>query len=174
MSDGIQVIDVLVVVDEDTISSKYKPGTQDNPTVISNELVYMVVRSDKASGGQAGAELTIAAQTEDIIRWRETTLSLNGENSAILYKFVPAKAQDDKPGHDLIRKPRPILAELKTPLPNEEDPTKPTTQTVQDYFWQSTVLRAGNLTYHFWFMLVHRDGTIKGHYRWDPHIVITD
>jgi hypothetical protein len=167
--EGIEVIDILVVVDAETIMAKYDPGSVDAPTSVSGGLIYMVVNASDAVSGQAGAELKIKAQTEDIIRWRETTLSLNGENAAILYKFVPSD-----PKQKLIREPRPDLVELKTPLPNEDAPTKPDTQTIKDYFWQTTVERAGDLTYHFYFMIVHRDGTIKGYYKWDPYIHITE
>ena len=58
--------------------------------------------------------------------------------------------------------------------PDPADPVHPKAQTISDYFWESTVLAAGSVTYAFNFMIVGRDGAVKGYYFWDPFITIGD
>lgn len=161
------IIDMLLVIDAETILSVYPPGTADNPTSIDQPLIFMMVRTDAVVFGQASKELKIKAQTEDVLRWRQSTASSNSIYSGLLYKFLCLK------GDKLISPPNPILVTVQTPLPNPANPTVPGIQTIQNYFWQSTVLAAGSLTYAFYFMIVDRHNNVKGYYYWDPFITIT-
>ena len=164
-----EIIDVAIVVDAETIISQYGGNTTpQTPTQITAGLIYMITKQADVVSGNAGNELTVAAKTLDIIRWRETTLSLNADYDAILYKFVPSS------GGNLISTPAPLEVDVNTPLPNPADPLHPGTQTIKNYFWQSTVLSAGSVEYHFMFMIIDRDGTVQGYYWWDPYITITD
>ena len=90
------------------------------------------------------------------------------DNVVSRQRIVPAS------GGNLISTPEPLEVEVKTPLPNPADPTKPTSQTIQSYFWNTTVLSPGDVTYHFNFMILDRDGNVQGYYWWDPFIHITD
>lgn len=165
-----QIIDVLIVVDAETIIDKNGKNTDPaNPVQITTPgLIFMVTKQANAVTGEAGTELNLSAQSMDVIRWREATLSLNSEVDAILYKFVAVS------GGDLISTPQPLLATVNTPLPNPADPTKPESQTVKTFFWNCNVLSKGKVTYHFQFILVDRNGEIQGYYWWDPFITITD
>jgi nematocidal protein AidA len=163
-----QIIDVLVVVDAETIIESYGKNTDpSNPTQVTAGLIYMITKQADVVSGNAGNELNFKARTLDVIRWRETTLSLSAAYDAILYGFVAAA------GGDLISPPLPLLADVRTPLPNPADPTHPGAQTIKSYFWTSTVLAAGSVTYHFNFMIVDRDGVVQGYYWWDPFIQVT-
>ena len=170
MSTTDEIIDVLVAVDTDTIISKYGTNTDStNPVQITDpSLIFMITKQADAVSGNAGSELKIGAKTLDTIRWRETSLSLNAVYSTLLYKFVSSS------GEDLISPPTPLLAEVQDPLPDPSNPTSPKTQTIESYFWNSTVLKAGNVTYHFNFMILDRTGAVQGYYWWDPYIQITD
>lgn len=170
MSTEQEIIDVLIAVDTETIISKFGTNTDpDKPVqVTDSSLIFMITKSDDAVTGNAGSELKIGAKTLDTIRWRETSLSLNAIYSALLYKFVPTA------GGDLISPPIPLLAQVQTPLPDPSNPTIPKTQTIESYFWDSTVLSPGNVTYHFNFMIIDRSGNVQGYYWWDPFIQITD
>lgn len=170
MSTTEEIIDVLVAVDADTIISKYGTNTDaNNPVQITDSsLIFMITKQADAVSGNAGNELKIGAKTLDTIRWRETSLSLNAAYSALLYKFVASS------GGDLISPPIPLLVEVKTPLPDPSNPTTPKTQTIESYFWNSTVLKAGSVTYHFNFMILDRTGAVQGYCWWDPFIRITD
>lgn len=165
-----EIIDVLIAVDTETIISKYGTNSDpDKPVQITDpSLIFMITKSADAVSGNAGNELKIGAKTLDTIRWRETSLSLNAVYSAILYKFVATS------GEDLISTPIPLLAKDETPLPDPKNPTVPKTQTIETYFWNSTVLNPGDVTYHFNFLIIDRSGNIQGYYWWDPFIQITD
>lgn len=170
MATNQEIIDVLIAVDTETIISKFGTNSDaNNPVQITDSsLIFMITKSADALSGNAGSELTIAAETLDTIRWRETSLSLNATYSALLYKFVATK------GGDLISQPVPLLAEVQTPLPDPSNPTQPKSQTIESYFWSSTVLQPGSVTYHFNFMIVDRAGNVQGYYWWDPFIKISD
>lgn len=168
MSD--QTINVLVSFDAETILQKY-PNSNDseNPTSVGSGLIYMLVRQENALSGNAGDALRISADVDDTIRWRETTFSMDTKYSAILYKFVAAG------GADLIDTPRPLTSQVTVPLPDKNDPLHPRTQKIQSYFWNTTVLATGDVTYHFYFMIVQHHGdqvTPLGYYQWDPWIHI--
>ena len=165
-----EIIDVLIAIDAETIIAQFGKNTDpNNPVAVTNaNLIFMIAKQADEVTGSAGNELKIAARTLDTIRWRETTLSLNADYDAILYAF------DATSGGDLISPPVPLLAQVKTPLPNPRDPTHPTSQTIESYFWNCTVLNAGDVTYHFRFMIVDRDNSVQGFYWWDPFIHITD
>lgn len=171
MSATEKIIDVMIAIDTESVIEQYGNNTDpDNPVQIdtTKNYIYMIVRSDEAVSGNAGAELTIAAKTLDVIRWRETSLTLNSAYSTILYKFESTNASG------LITSPQPIIAEVQTPLPVADDPLHPSTQTIQDYFWNCTVEKAGSVTYHFKFMIVDRDNNVLGYFWWDPFIQISD
>lgn len=165
------IIDVLIVIDAETILEKFPDQGLDplNPVQVTDaDLIFMTTKEDNKIKGSEGNELTVKARTLDVIRWRETTLSLNAAFSSILYQFVFSE------GKELISKPEPLLITVDSPLPNDEDPTKPTTQNIQNYFWNSTVKHGGHATYHFNFMILDRDGKILGYYFWDPFIQISE
>ncbi|MBI9050756.1 MAG: inclusion body family protein [Anaerolineaceae bacterium] len=170
MSDNEEIIDVLVAVDADTIVSKYGTNTDPNsPVQITDPtLIFMITKQADAVNGNAGNELTIGAKTLDTIRWRETTLSLNAAYFALLYKFEAGA------GGNLISPPIPLEADVETPLPDPANPTVPKKQTIKSFFWNSTVLEPGSVTYHFNFMILDRNGDVQGYYWWDPFIKITD
>ena len=74
-TDGI--IDVLIAIDADTILKTYGPNSDaTNPVQVSNAgLIFMLTKQANALSGEAGTELNLSAQTMDVIRWRETTMS---------------------------------------------------------------------------------------------------
>lgn len=162
------IIDILIVIDAEGLVGAYPPGTPTQPTMVDKPLIYMMVRQENADFGNGSDELKVVAQTEDVIRWRETSLSLNGDYSAVLYDFFALR------GDDLISKPEPLIATVKVPLPNPAAPLSPGYQTTSNYFWTSTVLSPGETTYAFRFAVMDRQGAIQGYFAWDPFIKISD
>lgn len=164
-----KIIDVMIVIDADTIVSDLGTNTDpNNPVQVTTaDRIFMITKQDEAVSGQAGTELNVKANTMDVIRWRATSLTLNAAYDVILYKYVATG------GGNLISPPTPLEADVTTPLPNPADPTKPTTQTIKNYFWQTTVEAAGSVTYHFQFIILDREGNIQGYYWWDPYITIS-
>ncbi|MGC7100221.1 inclusion body family protein [Amycolatopsis lurida] len=165
-----EFINVLIVIDAETIIANFgKNNDSNNPKFIpdSSSLIYMTTRQNQI-GSTPGSELTINASPTDIIRWRETTLSLNSEYTSILYKFHASS------GQDLIDTPVAKSATLTEPLPNSKDPLNPTTQKINSYYWECEVAKTGSVTYNFSFMILNRSGQKQGYYYWDPYINIQD
>lgn len=157
-------IDIQITFDAETILQQYGTNTDpNNPVAVSASYIFMVVAAPDAVSGNGGGELNVKAETDDTIRWRETTPGI--DYAAILYAF-PTQT-------NLISTPQPLLSTVTVPLPNPNNPTQPNKQTIQDYFWNCVVLSPGTVTYHFNFMIVDRSGNTKGYYWWDPFITIT-
>ena len=165
---GPSVIDVLIAVDAETIVASYEPGTPEAPSSIDRPLLYMIVRQGNAVFGDGSKELKIAAEVLDEIRWRATTLSLGAGRDVLLYQFVALH------GGQLLSTPTPVLVHLTEPLPNPADPLHPSAQAAGNYFWNTTVLGTGSVTYTFQFAVADREGNMTGYYSWDPFITITD
>lgn len=167
-NDNQNIVDILMVIDAETLIQQYPKGTADNPTVVPAPLIYLIADSSFVDFGQASKELKIAIKSLDEIRWRSTTTSMNSDYFSLLYKF------ELKDGDPIISTPTPLLAEVQTPLPNMENPLQPKTQTIENYFWTSTALSQGEMTYTFYFMVLDRNNNPLGYYFWDPFIKISD
>ncbi len=117
-----RVTDVLVSFDTETILQKYPNPSKnpDAPTLIDFHHVYMITNQDNVVSGQAGGELDLRAQVGDLIRWRETSLSLGFEKSVIFYRFI------GNVGNELISTPTPRKAEASFAQPNTSNPSVPT------------------------------------------------
>jgi len=161
-------VDVLVAVDAATMVASYPPGTPTAPTSIDKPLLFMIVRQANAVFGNAGKELKMTVAVGDTIRWRATSLSMNANEDVLLYKFFALR------GETLLSPPQPLLATVSTPLPNPVDPLHPGSQSVKSYFWNTTVLQAGSVTYAFHLAVSDRHGAMLGYYYWDPFITITN
>jgi hypothetical protein len=160
------IINILIAVDCETLAQQSLSTDSDHPTSIAENLVYAIVRQSNALSGQGGANLDVSARTGDIIRWRETSLSLNTEYQPIAYRFHVSQ------GAELLKDLGPETVEVTTPLPNPEDLLHPGTQTIKSYFWEAEVRNSGRATYQFSFMIVDRDSNVKGYCTWDPYITI--
>lgn len=161
------IIDILMVIDAETLLATVPPGTVAVPAPVGAELIWLLVRSGNAVFGQGTKELKINAKTMDTLRWRCTTTSLNAAYTGMLYKYFALR------GDDLLSTPVPLTAQVTTPLPNPADPLHPARQTINSSFWSATVLAEGEVTYAFCFMIMDRDGKFLGAYKWDPFISIT-
>lgn len=172
----MSTIDVLVAIDTTTIMSTYPNPSQDpnNPTFIDFKYIYMITNSANVISGQAGGELDLKAQTGDLIRFREYSLSGGFDTTPRFYKFL---ITDSKPAaEELISTPGYRKAVGSTAVPNPTDLAHPKCQTAENYYWSTEALMPGRVTYHFYFSLNIRnsDGTCKtvGYYQWDPFISI--
>ncbi|NTX12037.1 hypothetical protein HUA76_14655 [Myxococcus sp. CA056] len=169
-------IDVLTVVDVDKVIGKYGPNASlDNPGVAIADCVYMLVRRDSAVGAEAIPELTVAAKTNDNLRWRLASLTLNTRYSALLYKMnVSGNAQ-------CITQPQPLVSHIKVPVPEVSGGQSSgfNVQPYVDFFFQSTAmlptatLPGGRVTYQLYLQVTDNQGNKVGTYSWDPYITIT-
>lgn len=162
-----QIIDILMAIDAETLLATIPPGTVAAPAPVGEKLIWLMVRQGNAVFGQGTKELKITARTMDTIRWRCTSMSLDAAYSGMLYQFFTIK------GDDLLSPAEPLNAEVSVPLPNTSDPTQPSRQSITSSFWSSTILKPGEVTYAFQFMVLDRAGKVLGAYKWDPFIQIT-
>jgi len=160
-------IDILIAIDAATIVAKTTTPSMDpnNPIQADPNSIFMVTSAADVVSGNGGDELNVKAETGDTIRWREMSLSLDVDDRVMLYAF-----QDS--GGGLIQAPQAIVITITDSVPGNP-PLPPSTQTIQDFFWQTTVLKPGTDTYHFSFVITSRTGTVLGYYMWDPFITIS-
>lgn len=163
-----KIVDILMVLDAETLVQSYPGGTADSPNVVPAPLIYLITDSAYVDFGQASKELKISINSLDEIRWRSTTTSLNCDYFSLLYQFKLVQ------GDNIISPPVSVLTKVATPLPDPSKPTQPKTQTIQNYFWTSTALAQGEATYTFYFIILDRNNSPLGYYFWDPFIKISN
>lgn len=165
------LINVLIVIDSDGILKKYGPNNNpDDPIHITDpNLIFMITEQDNVISGQAGNELCIKGVPGDTVQWREITLSLNPNTDVLLYKYIMTPAVSDK----LTSTPKVYETKVSVPLPNSNNPFIPTMQTITEHYWYLILLKTGNVTYQFNFMILDAAGQVKGYYRLDLLIQIT-
>jgi hypothetical protein len=171
-SSEISIDNVLIAFDAETLLEVYpNPSLDpDNPTAVQNadKVIFMMTKKGDTLCGHGASELNFTAQPSDIIRWRETTLERNTGRNVQLYKYQAWA------GGNLLAAPAIQPVNVTIPIPNPADPVHPTNfQKVADYLWQSTALDTGTVVYTFSFVVLKRDGTPLGYFRWDPYITIT-
>jgi hypothetical protein len=169
----INIIDVLVTFDVETLMELHPHPSKkpDAPRIIKfpNRVIFMTTEKEDTLSGFSGGKLALKAKPSDVIRWRETTLERNTGNQVYLYQYTATT------GKSLLTSPAIQPVEVTIPIPNAKDPLHPEKfQKVADYFWQATVLDVGDVVYTFSFMVMKRDGTILGYFKWDPSITITN
>ncbi|MEU3822998.1 inclusion body family protein [Streptomyces sp. NPDC030392] len=163
-----QIINVLIAFDCESILERYRNPSMDpdHPTWVDPQYILMTTRQDRIIGSPGG-ELNFRAEVEDIIRWRETTLSLDDNYSALLYRYESNAAR-------LLTDPEPVVVDTMLPYPNPDAPKdSPSflTQRVKSHYWRADVRSVGSVTYHFSFQIL--DGThVRGYFAWDPFITI--
>lgn len=162
----MEIINVLVAIDSDNILKKYGTNNSpDNPVYITGpDQIFMITEPDNVLSGQASEELVLKGTPGDVIRWREISSCM--EFNVLLYKFVPTA------GATLISDPQSLVHSTTIPLPNPSDPLHPITEEIDTSFWSSEVLRIGDVTYKFYFMILDHANKIQGYYCWDPYIHI--
>lgn len=165
-----KIINVSISIDSDNILQNFGKNTDpNNPKFLGNDAskyIFMITEQDNVVTGQAGHELKIKGVPGDVIRWRETTLSMDANTDVLLYRFVTTQ------GTGLFSTPVPRQVDTIIALPEENNPLKPITEQITTYYWTSDLQHVGDVTYHFCFMILNAAGQIQGYYSWDPYIHI--
>ncbi|MQL48095.1 inclusion body protein [Photorhabdus khanii] len=163
----MSIVNVVVVFDAESILKRYPSVSKDpnKPTLVDGKDIYMVTTSDNVISGQGGGDLNIKAEVEDVIHWREVSIS-HIEHSVILYKFETTY------GGNLISNAEPRIADVDLPMPNLNDSLTPNMSKEKDYYWSAEILSTGSVAYDFRFQIFDRYGKLCGCYKWDPYITI--
>jgi hypothetical protein len=166
-------IDILVVVDAETLIATKRGGTFANPINLgsfgtSDPSIYMIAPGDFVVSNQAKSELDVKAHSGDIIRWTITSPTRGQLYNPILYGF-----QTNEP--NALTSPEMLDIQLNIYVPTKVTaPTGPfSTVTYQDYVWQATLLQPGQQIQYTWsFLILDNDGNVAGVYAWDPFITV--
>jgi len=175
------IVDVLTAFDVEKILGYQKPGTQlsqdpMNPTLLPNngyDDVYMVTTDRNVISGQAGSDLKMQAEVNDIIRWRTISLTDVADYKCFIHTFK------------FIGYTAPEKAPLSTPIFEHTFPTEPDPapgwpnggvqeRPSSDFYWQATARRKGSASYTFVVAVYQRSGKLVGYFQWDPSITILD
>lgn len=166
------IVDVLLVVDADYVKA--------NPTTVGNGIFLLAQRSvahSEREGPQyqdGGNELWIKVASQDVIRWRATTLSRNANISAVITK-VYAGSESEGGTFSNIDFVSPM--QMNIPYVTGLNPLGYNHTSVPVSFWQATAGDVGWLAYQINFHLLDASGKPFPNdptYSWDPYITITD
>ncbi|ATB30734.1 AidA/PixA family protein [Melittangium boletus] len=179
-SDGSSFVDILTVIDaKGIINDMNSPGTQlgrgtrDYPSPLygAEKYAFMLVkRSESKPDTEATDELRVSVSTNDILRWRTTSMTMNTGYGVLLYDVHISQ------GDDLVRTPTRYVIEGIVPKPKSDkdgngllDGSEP----YQDAILQSTARSPGEVTYQLRFMIVDRTNNPIAYFSWDPFITIS-
>ncbi|KFE61976.1 AidA/PixA family protein [Hyalangium minutum] len=174
MSSTDPFVDILTVIDAKSIVEDFSNnrGSKDRPAGLGNnagEYIYMLVKRSVVSGAEAYYELKVDVKTNDILRWRTASLTMNTGYSTLAYGMTVSA------GAGLITSPQPFETSIKIPTPqlNGGSIGSVGTQPYKDFFFQTTAQQPGNVTYQIQFMLSDSEGKAWGYFTWDPYISIS-
>lgn len=172
----MKTIDIIIAVNSDKLASGISdgaiaPGTVDAPTNLgawqqSDILISMIAQSSFAVSNQGQSELTIKANSGDIVQWAITTFDNDIDYTVFLYNdlFNPDTAISSL-DYDLVTN--------SAYLPGEGNPTGPISKVNnKNYIVSGKVLTPGaRIQYTLSFALVdNSSGQIIGYFYWDPFI----
>jgi hypothetical protein len=184
-------VNILITVDAETLlkdfnwNGKDPIGSASEPQQLNNNpgkyLRLQVRNGNRGTENPSDpSDLEVYAARRQNVCWREATMSLNSVYYAMLYDYEHSSGEYifGKNGN----KPK-VTANVATnvlvPLPDAENPTKPRTQKIQDYFWMGTVVTEPGTweKYLFSFMVLkaNDDETALvtcGYFKWDPKITV--
>lgn len=174
MADTEQFIDILIVVDAETVMDTYQGNLSTDPSsprslgTVTN-LLYMFVKYDEVRSGQATSDLTVAVNPNNVVRWRAVSLTMNTAYSVVLSSCSISA------GQSLITQPVPIVRSVYVPVPTVTGNivTGTTKATLDDFFFQADAVGDGTVTYTFTFAVTSNEGKVLGYFKWDPTLSIS-
>ncbi|HDR9509153.1 hypothetical protein C5615_16515 [Burkholderia cepacia] len=173
------IVDVLTAFDVEKILGYQKPHNQlskdpSTPTLLPSngyDEVYMITTDRNVISGQAGSNLSMRAEVNDVIRWRTISLTDVADYKCFIhtFKIMSVTAPEDPP----LSSPK-----FEHSYPSEPDPAPgwPNNGVKErpgsDFYWHATARRPGTATYTFVVAVYQRHGELVGYFQWDPSITI--
>ena len=165
--DSDSPITVLIVVDVETLLSRYADSTTSEATVVADSIHFYVLAScDDEPLGRNDARIDLAAKPGDYIRIRAISLALRGEHSVLLHSIAHAQSEILAP-FDLV-----LPGALTVATPNADNLLEPGRQSIDDHFWQSQVVASGIAECDLDFMVVDTACALAGYFRYHLQIGI--
>lgn len=181
-----KVIDILVGIDAEAIVHDYGKlgqGITDYTYIPQPPeggfSKYILMWTEKENSllnqGNYNSNLTVKADLDDAIRFREVTMSKNTEYSAVVVQFMPLTPKKEIN----IYLSDPIVKPVHSYVPNLKsvNPLDITVVPVDGYYWESTVINMpppgiyAKLNYSFYFKIYH-NGKSLGYVLYDPAIML--
>jgi hypothetical protein len=159
-------IDVLVVVDAETLLARYPDANHspDSPISIEGEFMHILTAGHGESLGRNDSQLHLNANLGDFVHIRGTTLALRGEHIALFYGITQSNTRVMSPAALVVRD------NLNLPVPNADSPLQLDKQNAQDHFWRCQLLTHGIELSELCFMIVNQSCAVQGYFRWNLEI----
>ncbi|MCA8032413.1 inclusion body family protein [Burkholderia arboris] len=173
------IVDVLTAFDVEKILGYQKPGKQlsqdpTRPTLLPSngyDEVYMITTDRNVISGQAGSNLSMRVEVNDIVRWRTVSLTDVADYQCFIhtFKFLSVASPNDPPlSQPTFEHTYPSEPDPAPGWPNNGVKERPGS----DFYWQATARSQGSATYTFVVAMYQRNGELVGYFQWDPSITI--
>ncbi|NER39483.1 MAG: hypothetical protein F6J93_37015 [Oscillatoria sp. SIO1A7] len=155
MATAPRIINVLTVIDTETLLNKYQneTTTEATPATIEDSVaqatIHMIASTGDSINGSDSYELNVKGYVDDNVRWRAVSISENTVNKVEFYNFI--KSNDNEP--KVINQPEEIPSSTGN-------------------YWQATLIKEGTETYHWSFKIKDRSGKASVYLNWDPYITV--
>ena len=172
---AVAPVATLMVFDTEGLLAAYPNPSQDSgkPTEIGGNFIFLLTEHEGQPMGEAGDVLVLTAPIGTELRFREASLSLRGEQTALIYRFAPLDANDTLAADALIDPLHPVTAADRVEgIPDAINLQAPALTQADDYFWCSHIRASGQAAHALDFMVLNRNGDTLGYFRWLVTIVI--
>ncbi|CDH22132.1 conserved hypothetical protein [Xenorhabdus bovienii str. kraussei Quebec] len=179
----MNIIDILVTVDAQSIREKYRLNQDPtNPLPINPDpYIHMLTNNQYVNTGQGGYELNIFAKKGDEIRWHVVTISKDAQYTANLEEFILSSSNPDdiNKAKEYLSTPSPLLIASYVPVLLSSNPVKMGTMKAPGYYWTTNVTKSPepNTTYEIAYRFnagIYFDDILQGYVTWDPFVTITN
>jgi hypothetical protein len=179
------IIDVLIVVDAARVLQDHGHNTgarTGNYVLLKNTgtgYIFMLTEYADVKSAEGISELNMRAKKGDIIRWRMTSMTMGNTYQCFITHFVVNQ------GPKNITPPEAKHEKISIPVTDPDHPDRVILSNSGDFYWESTVLTNGPVTYHTKFCICGDSGgggggggggdcndnpSDCGGFQWDPFI----
>lgn len=160
MSSETATAHVLLIVDAETLLSRYPQSSQDpdSPTPIGKDFVFILDGAHLPTAKTDGHVLLMSLGQAVCLRSR--TIALRAEHSVVVYAFTVGDT-------GVLQAPK-LVVKPDQPVPaiNIENLIQPTLQQADDHFWLCQPLSSGKEQCELSFMLVNSQCEAVGYFSW--------
>lgn len=161
---------VLVIVDVETLLSRSADisQSQDAPTIVDGEHIYVLSARDNEPLGRNDGHLALAVAPGAHIHLRANALALRGEH-IVLFHGIAQESADVISPFELVRREN-----LTIPTPNFDNLLHADSQSIDDHFWRSEVLVDGIVVCDLNFMVLDKACAVLGYFQSSLQISISE
>jgi hypothetical protein len=159
--------DVLAIIDVATLLSEHADASKDAdaPTVIDGRHIYVLSPGETHQVAHNDSQIFGGLSAGDELHLRETALALRAEVSALFIRFFLKDA-------GIVSPIEPMIRDAAVPIPDSGDLLRPNCQQMKDHFWLSQVLASGRTACTADFVVLGRDESVLGYFRWETSVEI--